>query len=331
MTGQTCTRVRPTEDIKTDPSKLGWGVVATVKAPLPDIARFAAWHLDMGAAQIDLYLDDPDLQTAEILNAHAKITAVICDDAYWAKKPAKARTAHQLRQAHNASRSYRHSDLDWLAHIDVDEFLLTEAPMACLLAEAPADCAFLQFPPAELLTHDGPTSHFKRTPKAAGHSKSILGKLYPEFGDVLPQGFISHTAGKLIARTGLDSVRFGIHHLLTQGHRIANGHTPAGCYIGHAHARDFAHFRQHMAYRLAHGSYRNQINGNRHLNALLTMLEEEQGSEGLQRFYEEVCTARPALVDHLRRHNMLVVRDMALDAAASRHFGNLPRDPESST
>ena len=37
-----------------------WGIVSTIKAPAKDILTFAAYHLDLGAHRVYIYLDAPD-------------------------------------------------------------------------------------------------------------------------------------------------------------------------------------------------------------------------------------------------------------------------------
>jgi hypothetical protein len=39
-----------------------WAVVSTMKAPTKDILKFAAHYLNLGAAQLYLFLDVPDPQ-----------------------------------------------------------------------------------------------------------------------------------------------------------------------------------------------------------------------------------------------------------------------------
>ena len=320
----TVERRLPVKAVVTDPKALRWGVVSTVKAPLEQIQAFAAWHLEAGAAALVIYLDTPDPDTAAKLNAHQKITAIQCDDTYWQEKPDKARKTHQLRQAFNASRTYRKArDLHWLAHLDVDEFLLSDGNFAQELAEAPADCAFLRLSPAEMLSTAAPTTrYFKRTPGAAGQSDDVLATLFPTFGAHLPHGFISYAGGKNIVRTGLGKLRLGIHQTLVAGARITNGVTGRAL-IGHAHAPDFETFQIHLKFRMSRGSYRNLPNGNKALHGLLQLLETEEGPQGLRRFYAEVCTARPELLDGLRAHGMLEQRDMNLEALVAKHFGKM--------
>lgn len=314
----------PPEAVETDPALLRWGVVSTIKAPLPDIMRFAAWHLEAGAARITIYLDAPNDHVATTLSEHPQIEVIRCDDAYWQGKPRKARETHQLRQAFNASRSYRMANgLHWLAHLDVDEFLLCPTSLAAQLAAAPPDCAFVRLSPVEMLSGpDGDTAFFKRTPKAAGRNPGVLETLFPNFGPHLPQGFVSYTGGKNIVRTGLGRLRLGIHSTKDQGAKLTNG-ARIDAVIGHAHAPDLETFLRHMEFRLTRGSYRNLPNGNRALHGILQLLAAEEGSDGIRLFYEEVCCARPELLRGLRDAGMLVEHKMDHEALVAKHFGGL--------
>ncbi|WP_420013727.1 glycosyltransferase family 2 protein [Tateyamaria sp.] len=238
--------------VQTDPDKLRWGIVSTVKAPLEQVARFAAFYLDMGAHRVHLHLDLPDPALAEQLS-HPRVRVHQCDDAYWAGKPEKLRESHQLRQAFNATRIYRISTLDWLAHIDVDEFVLAPGPIKPLLAAADPSATHIAMAPVEMLDTAGDPHHFKRTgPKAA------LRQIYPTYGEHVAGGFISTQSPKNIARTGLDGVRLGIHALRHHGKVVNTGTHVPGLEIGHAHAPDWETFHRHVMYRLDKGSYRNR-------------------------------------------------------------------------
>lgn len=314
------------QTVVTDPEKLRWGTVSTIKAPPLQVARFIAWHLDAGAAKIDIFLDVPDFALTERLT-HSQVRFHQCTGAYWKGKPEKARASHQMRQVHNATRAYAHTDLDFLAHVDVDEFILSDRPLAQHLAEVPADCAFARLRPVEMMAGGDPfndTAHFKRTRSAAGRRKSDLARIYPTFGAYIPQGFISYSGGKNILRTGFDGVRCGIHAMLHQGAKVTNGHPIEDAHIGHAHAPTWDLFQAHFDFRMTHGSYRKKSNGNMILNDVLEVLIEDEGTEGLRRFYDEMCTATPARLDLLRAHDMLVTTRLDLDARVARYFGSDP-------
>lgn len=325
-TDKTCQLYLPPERIEKSPDKIRWGIVSTVKAPTVQIARFVAWHLALGVDRIDLYLDDPDPMLQSFLNTHPKLNAIACDAAYWKNKPEKAQSSHQLRQAFNASRSYRHTKLHWLAHLDADEFLLPDRDVTQILADVPADCAGLEVRPVEMLFSDGPTQFFKRTPYAAGHGKEVLHQLYPEFADFLKHGFISYYTQKIIARTGMSPLRLGIHKMSSEGARVTNVKVADQMVLGHAHAPSYDHFLSHLPYRLTHGSYRESPKRNNKLNMVLGYLHKEEKEDGLRRLYNEVCTARPALVAGLRAHGMLVEREMQFDQIVQDQLGSLPEE-----
>mgnify|MGYP001174791293 CR=1 FL=1 len=124
-------------------------VVATAKAPTDRIARFAAWHLDLGADRVTLYFDAPDPAQIDALR-HPRITAHACDAAHWDKRRGRPET-HQLRQARNATEAWRHCNAEWLAHIDVDEFLWPADDMANALASLPKTQNVARVRPAESL------------------------------------------------------------------------------------------------------------------------------------------------------------------------------------
>lgn len=311
----------------TEPKRLRWGTVTTVRAPLRDIARFAAWHLDLGASGIDLFLDEPAPRTQAFFGPHPEIRITVCDAAYWAGRPAKARRTHQLRQAYNATTCYGDTSLHWLAHIDIDEFLLPPRPLAGMLAQVPADAAFVSLAPAEMLAQPDPWNgpvHFKLTRREAGHPRAVLEDIYPEFGAHVPEGFLSYTGAKNIARAGLPGIRFGIHALRHGGRQVCNGIALAGTLVGHAHAPSWETFSRHLQFRLSRGSYRKKSTENMELKDVLEFLSAEEGDRGLRRFFTAVNTANADLLDRLAAHDMLLTARLDLDARVARRFGSLP-------
>jgi len=319
----------PPERVERDPARLRWGTVSTIKAPLGDIARFAAYHLDLGAAEMHIYLDRPDPQAVEFFAPYPQIRLTECDDAYWRGRPERARSAHQLRQAYNASRCYRRTDLHWLAHIDVDEFLLAPRPMAEILAEVPDDAAYARVRPAELLDQPDPWSgpaHFKLTRRERGLTKRELTDIYPEFGAYVPEGFLGYNGGKNIARTGLPGIRLGIHGVLYKGAALANGHMLTEVHVGHAHAPTWAHFERHFRFRMTKGSYRKKSDGSMGLRDVLDIVLEDEGPAGLRRFYQVMNVATPRLLDRLAAHDMLLTAALDLDEKVARWFGELPSE-----
>ncbi|MBV2360588.1 glycosyltransferase family 2 protein [Thalassococcus sp. CAU 1522] len=307
---------------------LRWGIVSTQRGPLAQLARFAAHHLEAGASALHIYLDEADRQAADWLAQHPRIEIELCDETYWEETGKDRPDAHQLRQAHNATRALRAcaDTLDWLGHVDVDEFLLTDRPMAEILATAPPSAAIVRLPPAEALARDdGPPTAYKITHKQARQPKAIVQDIYPTFGLHLYGGFLSHTTGKLFVRTGIDDTRLGIHAMKYRGAEATNRHKPAGAFIAHHHATSWDQFRGHLDFRRSRGSYRGGARKTEMGQAeLFAALAEEKGDDALRAFFDEICADSPDLRDRLRAHGMLIEAALDLDGAVRRVFGALP-------
>ena len=301
-----------------------WGIVSTVKAPLPQIARFVAYHLRIGAARVHVYLDDPDPAAEAFLTQDERVHVVQCDRSYWKARHGKRPRTHQRRQVCNATHCYRKTRLHWLAHVDVDEFIMPPRSMAELLALMPDDLCQLQLRPAEMLA--GPDrNHFKLTARFAGVDSTALPEVYPTFGEFLRGGYISHLEGKPIVRTGIPDARLGIHTMLTDEKPVTNAAELLEGWLGHAHAPDWEHFREKLEFRLTQGSYRG-TEDRFGLGEVLKFLQENEGEEGLKSFFEEVCADTPRLREALSRYGMLVTRDLELDQTCKDVFGCLPED-----
>ncbi|MGX9353796.1 glycosyltransferase family 2 protein [Roseobacteraceae bacterium S113] len=306
---------------------LRWGVVCTTNAPTEQVLAWAAHYIEMGADRLHIYLDEPNSDAQTRLAAHTKITTTTCDASFW-KGAGKARPqAHQLRQAHNATHALHSTDVHLLGHIDVDEFLISPVPVAKALDFVPPDMAFARVRPVELLSPlDGPPRHFKRSHRQAGMPKSILEDIYPNFGPYLAGGFISHTTGKVFARTGIKDTRLGIHTLKYKGEEATNRTELPRMALAHCHTSDFAHFRARTAFRLERGSYRKaETKEDMALADVLTYLLREEGDKGLEAFYAEVCTARPELLSALEDKGMLLTHPLDLEDKVSRVFGTAGR------
>ncbi|MGB7241438.1 MAG: glycosyltransferase family 2 protein [Sulfitobacter sp.] len=301
-----------------------WGLVATVLAPTRDILQFAAYHLEAGAHRLYLYLDDDTCAAYPALKAHPKIRVTRCDAAHWQKLTGKRPKKHQVRQSQNATHAYRRRvEVDWLAHIDVDEFLVSDQPVATFLASVPPDCLTLRMHPMEALA--GGASAFKAYVKQGPDRAPTVQALYPTYGAYLRGGFLSHVAGKIFLRTGLDGIELRIHNGFQGGVMNPGGITQDVIVLAHYHAPTWKKWRQHYAYRLDKGAYRPDLppadkTGVTNLHDLLTSIEADEGEAGLRRFFDEVCADTPALRARLQARGLLRLHDLDLDATLSRHF-----------
>jgi hypothetical protein len=307
-----------------------WGTVTTVKAPLRAMLDFAAWHLEAGAHRLYLYLDAPDAESAAVLKAHPKIRLWQCDAAWWEKRggrPAK----HQVRQGANARHANnRKPEVDWLAHIDVDEFLLSDSPIADHLHALPEACLCARVRPVEALAPgDGAApgeTLFKAFPLDQQARQQAAEACFPTWGRHLSGGFLSHVAGKLFFRAGTPGLQIKIHNVSLNGTENPGQATLPEIALGHFHAADWAHFIAAYRFRLSRGSYRAELKPQArrvdalNLHDLFARIEAEGGEEALRAFFEEVCTANAALCARLEAHGLLRRRRMDLAALRAKHF-----------
>lgn len=291
-----------------------WGVCTTVRAPVEQVLAFVTHYLDLGAHRIWVHFDDPDDPGVKSLADLRRVVAVPCDAAHWqamGRRPEK----HQRRQVRNLTRIYRRTGLDFLAHFDVDEYLLADRPVPEILADLPADQAILRVEPYEAL-HD-PTlpddiftaRHFRRQPQP--EARGVLARLFGHHAPYLPQGMLSHTVGKCFFRTGIADIEPGIH-----GARLGETRLPGGAFhpdlaLLHFHAEDPRRWLDDLPFRLTKGAYQSAPALQAHL--LRSSPEEARA------FYDAVQVATPAMVQALGEAGLLRIADLRLrERIASR-------------
>lgn len=192
-----------------------WGIVMTADEPSPLVLANLAWHLSQGAAEAHVYLDRPDDPLADTLRDWPGVRVTLCDEAHWADMThRKTRPDSQMRrQSLNANHAYARAEVDWLIHLDADEFLYQTRPLADELGQiAGFDCE-LNIPVAERFYVAGQTpanvldGRFRLSTKGRDRFDAAI------FGPDRPlyiHGMLGHSAGKCAVPTGGDFV-IGIH------------------------------------------------------------------------------------------------------------------------
>jgi len=303
-----------------------WGLCATIKAPLPQILGFAAHHLDLGAHRLYLYLDADHPEAYAALKAHPKIRVTRCDAAYWKKSGARRPKKHQLRQSFNATHAYhRRTEVPWLIHIDVDEFLWPETAIGATLAKVPDDIRCLRVRPMEMLS--GNPTLFKAFIPPGPAREPTVARLYPTYGQFLKGGFISHVAGKLFVRTGLTDIRVQIHNAFQNDEMLKGPEQHPDIDLAHLHAANWDAWIAAYRFRVAKGSYRAELAPNKprdkgglSMHELLTTIEAEDGEAGLRAFFDELCADTPQMRDKLAGFGLLKRANLGLKATLSTHF-----------
>jgi len=307
-----------------------WGLVATIKAPATEILDFAAYHLDRGAHRLYLYLDEPNPQAYPTLKAHPKIRVTTCDDAYWNRMGKKRPSKHQSRQTFNATRTYaRPPEVDWLIHIDVDEFLWPDSPpdtsVADNLGALPAKIQCARIRPVESLSGDG--TAFKGFVDSGPERTKVINRIYPQFGRHVKGGFLSHLAGKMFVRTGMDQLTVKIHNVFLGDDMNPNAIELDDLMLCHCHATSWDQWIAAYHFRLEKGSYRSELapnaprdQGGMSIHEVLSAIEADSGEAGLRDFYGEFCADTPELRARLDAEGLLRLCDLQLDTKRRKHF-----------
>ncbi|PSL20399.1 glycosyltransferase family 2 protein [Shimia abyssi] len=311
-----------------------WGIASTIKAPARDVLAFVAYHLDLGADHIFIYLDNENKKALSALRDHPQVTVTRTNGDYWRSIGKKKPDAHQPRQTINASHAYAlDHGLDWLAHIDVDEYLCPTQPVRDLLSALPTDVVCARVRPAEALSTDGvdgldPTATYCKRWIGTEHSRIELERtFYPNFGGIRRSGFVSHSVGKIFIRAGLPNLRFRIHRGTQDNVEIGPRQVLEHIELCHMHIKSWDDWQKIFDYRLTKGSYRSSLKSDRKLGLggmslhdLFTFLIDDGGEAALRNFFEEVCLARPELIKQLRHHDLLSVFHLDLDTKRRKHF-----------
>ena len=303
-----------------------WGLCATIRAPAPDILRFAAYHLEQGAHRLYLYLDAANPVAYAHLKAHPKVRVQICDQAHWKKLGKKRPNRHQVRQSYNATHAYnRRAEVDWLIHMDVDEFLVSERSIAESLGDLGPGQMSARVRPMEKLGDS--ENAFKAFIPAGAARRATVEQIYPTFGRYIRGGFLSHLAGKLFVRTGLPNMKLQIHNAFQNDATLPKAVELGSMDLAHCHAPTWDAWRAAFDDRLKRGSYRAELpaaapaqEGSMSLHDLFSRLYTDAGDAGLRQFYDEVIGDSPDLRARLGAHDLLRLVDLGLERVVQKHF-----------
>ncbi|MCH2163184.1 MAG: glycosyltransferase family 2 protein [Marinovum sp.] len=202
-------------------AQASWGIVMTVREPQVLVQANVAWHLALGASEIHVYFDDPRDLAAGVLGPLPGVIATMCNDAHWLSvAPAKRRPPGQMRrQALNANHALSRCKVDWLVHLDADEFLSCDGDLSEVLGHLLRIGGEIVFPVLERFYPEGEVfatvfdGSFRRSTRGTfwRHSEDTLAKtLFGDAHGALVKGVVGHSAGKCAVPRDA-GLRLGIH------------------------------------------------------------------------------------------------------------------------
>ena len=280
-----------------------WSICTTLRAPEDAVRGFIAHHLALGPERIWLHFDDPDDPAAAVAGTYPRVKVQRCGPGYWRNLLGRRPAQHQRRQMFNVGRVWAKGGVEFVLHIDVDELLIADRPVADCLADLDPERAVLRVEPWEAL-HDpalppGPFAarHFRR---ALPPGSVALGP----YAALLPSGMLSHTAGKCFFRTGVAGLVPNIHGARIEGERVPGGRFHPDLALLHFHAHDPAAWQAALPFRLTKGAYM--------FNPALQAHLAAADAAGVAAFYEAVQVARPEYLAALAAEGAL--REVTLPA-----------------
>lgn len=191
-----------------------WAIVATVDEPAPLILAFVGHHLAQGAAEIHLFLDQPNPEAQAALAGLPQCRVTLCDKAHWAGSEQGRRPAlHTRRQILNANLAYGRCTADWLLHCDADEFLRDGRAMGQELDRFGPEVEHLRLLVAERVMPEGAAQQgifdgIFRLPVPRGIASPD--EIYHPVTGFLDRGLTGHSNGKGLVRAGRGHI-LGIH------------------------------------------------------------------------------------------------------------------------
>lgn len=192
-----------------------WGVVTTCLEPTALIVAFVAHHVSLGASRVYVFLDASQPDTEQVLAGIPQCRFTVCDAEYWLEEIGGQRPpATEKRQIRNATRASKAGDVDWLVHLDADEYLHADVPIGDVLSNLPSEVDYLHLPNVErvfdaTLPQEALFQGMMRQPLLQGWPKQE--RLFsPEICQFLHRGVTAHSQGKSMVRTNRDLLQ-GIH------------------------------------------------------------------------------------------------------------------------
>jgi len=188
-----------------------WGIVMTAREPAQLVLANIGWHLHTGASEIHLYLDDPEDPVAADVAAVPQVHVTLCDTDHWGGRKKGRPDQQTRRQVFNCDHAMARAGVDWLVHLDADEFLVQHTSMAAEMAWLRPHDSELHFPVCERFYTEPPTHLFDGVLRHATTGRRDLPKdLFGDLDRYFKAGMTGHTAGKSAAPTDSD-FRLGVH------------------------------------------------------------------------------------------------------------------------
>jgi hypothetical protein len=184
-----------------------WGIVMLANEPEALLLANVGYHLGTGAQKVYVYLDNPADPLAGRLSAIPGCEVTLCTPVFWRKTGPGRPMLQTKRQIRIASHAYRQTNLDWLVHLDADEFIVQQRPLAEELQHFPRGQGFIRLQNQERAYYQDQTPHSMfeggfRIPFRGGAAMEPA--LFRDLTPFFAMGVAGHAAGKAAVPTGFN-------------------------------------------------------------------------------------------------------------------------------
>lgn len=171
-------------------------IAVTLRAPLGQIKSFVNYHLNIGVDHIFLFFDSPNDKTIRFFKKNKRVSCfsgrgngiVAIED-------------RQRKNANDALKIAREMNLEWIAHLDIDELILTRLKLKDLLGKVSAKVDYVRLATLESVPEK---MSYKDPFKEITLFKNNFHKISKKY-------FKGHACGKSIVRTSARFDCIGIH------------------------------------------------------------------------------------------------------------------------
>ncbi|MDO6815019.1 glycosyltransferase family 2 protein [Cobetia amphilecti] len=296
-----------------------WSTVTTVLAHDISIASFIAYHLSVGATEINLYLDAPSSEQVELFSQIRNVRITLCDAQYWRSKGISRPEDHRRRQVINANDALSRTQAEWLTHIDIDEFISSTN-----IRDEIANCRtdILRLRPVE--------NYFSVVPKTVGDVfSSHFHKPFPKYKEgekyrhdigawcvSCPLGLEGHTYGKIFVRVA-SNLKVDIHKTIPEAPE-----TEAVTRLCHFYSLGYNDWLRKNLRRL-HAKRLSEIPRwkRRHLNLFAEALSDPNHNKQLFELFSDALLYDQNRENKLDKYAGIITNDLDIPRKVSYYFG----------
>lgn len=296
-------------------------VVCVLNEPLLLTLRFVAWYLELGAAKIVLYFDDPEDPAIPILEREVGVECIRCTAQFWHSLGIAPEARFTKRQMAALTHGYSVASTPWFLAVDADELVYFERNTLHEFAAAiPGEILAFRFATAEAVEFNSGGQYF-RVPMSREAVRRVYGEKAALF---LPRkGLVGHADGKSLTRTALQIQKVRPHWIVgADGNPIRgpDSFSSDGSWLLHYFDSGYENWRRKLSWRLRSWSF---------ATPLVPYFEQDSDLDQEPRFrslYENLHRLEPDVLQRLIEEGGCLLLDIDSYAASVRRFGQFQRE-----